>query len=665
MRGRIADVAMAAEDRLDSWKAISVYLKRDVTTVQRWEKREGMPVHRHVHDKLGSVYAFRSELDEWMNRRKAAAPDLTATESQTNQRAIWAAAAVVVIVLGAAAVLWWPASRIRSTPLDAFEHARFQMITDFEGTEQAAAVSRDGRFVAFTADRDGPVDVWVTQVGTGQFHNLTRGRVQQLVNPSVRTLGFTPDGAFVTFWARGVEGATADAIGIWAIPTLGGQPKPYLEGAAEYDLSRDGTRLTYHTPGPGDPMFVGDASQPKQSAAIFAAAAGLHAHFPTWSPDGAYIYFVQGSVPDPMDIWRMTPAGKGAEQITHHATLVTHPVLLTDTTLMYLASIGDGNGPRLHAMDLRDGVPQVLGTSLDRYTSLAASGDGQQLVATRANPKATLWRLPLGDASAQPAAMSRLSLPTGRGFSPRLGHGYLLYVSQKGDGEAIWKLTDDAAVELWSAADARVIGGPELSPDGLRVAFSVEQRGKFVLYAMNSDGTDLRIVTDAVQLRGAPAWAPDGQSIVSGATMNGKPHLIRVSLDGRPVSVTEDFAIDPVWSPNGEFIIYSAADIGTEFPVKASTTDGRPHPMPSLTLTRGARRLRFLDDGRALLMMRGDIRHKDLWIVDLATGKQRQLTHLPADFNIRDFDVSADGREILLERVQDHSDIVLIDLQRR
>jgi len=129
--------------------------------------------------------------------------------------------------------------------------------------------------------------------------------------------------------------------------------------------------------------------------------------------------------------------------------------------------------------------------------------------------------------------------------------------------------------------------------------------------------------------------------------------------------VTEDFAIDPVWSPNGEFIIYSAADIGTEFPVKASTTDGRPHPMPSLTLTRGARRLRFLDDGRALLMMRGDIRHKDLWIVDLATGKQRQLTHLPADFNIRDFDVSADGREILLERVQDHSDIVLIDLQRR
>jgi len=55
----------ASSTRLDSWKDIAAYLKRDVSTVQRWEKRERMPVHRHVHDKLGSVYAFRSELDAW------------------------------------------------------------------------------------------------------------------------------------------------------------------------------------------------------------------------------------------------------------------------------------------------------------------------------------------------------------------------------------------------------------------------------------------------------------------------------------------------------------------------------------------------------------------------------------------------------------------------
>ena len=54
------------EDRLDSWKEIASYLSRDVTTVQRWEKREGMPVHRHQHDRMGSVYAFSSELDAWV-----------------------------------------------------------------------------------------------------------------------------------------------------------------------------------------------------------------------------------------------------------------------------------------------------------------------------------------------------------------------------------------------------------------------------------------------------------------------------------------------------------------------------------------------------------------------------------------------------------------------
>ena len=51
--------------RLDSWKEIAGYLNRHVTTVRRWEKSEGLPVHRHLHDKLGSVYAFRAELDTW------------------------------------------------------------------------------------------------------------------------------------------------------------------------------------------------------------------------------------------------------------------------------------------------------------------------------------------------------------------------------------------------------------------------------------------------------------------------------------------------------------------------------------------------------------------------------------------------------------------------
>jgi TolB-like protein len=55
----------AAADRLESWKEIAAYLQRSVRTARRWEAEEGLPVHRHMHRRLGSVYAFKSELDAW------------------------------------------------------------------------------------------------------------------------------------------------------------------------------------------------------------------------------------------------------------------------------------------------------------------------------------------------------------------------------------------------------------------------------------------------------------------------------------------------------------------------------------------------------------------------------------------------------------------------
>ena len=66
-----------------------------------------------------------------------------------------------------------------------------------------------------------------------------------------------------------------------------------------------------------------------------------------------------------------------------------------------------------------------------------------------------------------------------------------------------------------------------------------------------------------------------------------------------------------------------------------------------------------------LVLLRGEIQHKDLWLIDLETGAERQLTNLSSDFEIHDFDISPDGREVVLERVQEHSDIVLLDFPRR
>ncbi len=667
------------EDRLDSWKEVAAYLKRDVTTVQRWEKREGMPVHRHLHDRLGSVFASRTELDAWARSRKlsgagaagegdevppgASARAGSAAPSTAPRRAriaLWLAAAAAACAVGAGFWLRETEPFWRSPIAD----ARLQTLTDFDASTEAAAVSRDGHFVAFLSDRDGPTDVWVTQVGSGQFHNLTGGTAPELVNPSVRVLGFSPDGALVTFWVRRPAGP-GGAIGIWAVPTLGGVPAPYLEGVAEYDWSRDGTRLAYHTPAPGDPLFVSESRSRVQARHVFTAPAGMHSHFPTWAPDGTSLYFVLGSLPDKLDIWRIGTDGGTPVRVTSQSGLVSHPVFLDRRTLMYLASDPDGSGPWLYSMDVKRRIPHRLTSGPDRYTSLAASADGYRLVATIARPKSTLWRLRVADGPAEAPAPARVPLTTGTGSSPRLGADGIVYVAAAGTGQSIWRFADGSGVELWSGRGAQILGGPALSRDGRKVAFSVRRAGKTLLCVMGIDGTNVRIVSDTLDLQGAPAWAPDGRSLAVAADDHGVPRVYRVPVGGAPLALlAPEYSLDPVWSPDGRFVVYSGPDIGTTFSVKAVTAAAGPHPLPQLTLTRGSRRLAFTLGGRALVYLRGEISHKDLWLLDLETGAERPLMRFAPNFDVRDFDISADGRDVVVERVQERSDVLLMDLAR-
>jgi dipeptidyl aminopeptidase/acylaminoacyl peptidase len=71
----------------------------------------------------------------------------------------------------------------------------------------------------------------------------------------------------------------------------------------------------------------------------------------------------------------------------------------------------------------------------------------------------------------------------------------------------------------------------------------------------------------------------------------------------------------------------------------------------------------LLAGGHALVVLRGEIQHKNLWLIDLDTGAERQLTDLRPDFDIQNFDISPDGHEVVLERAQQSSDVLLIDRQ--
>lgn len=655
-----------------------------------------MPVHRHQHDKIGSVYAFSTELDAWAKSRTlgtgradtatpveppgtemrsepevAPEPGEDSTDHATSAPPVrarrwrrWLLVATGTVV--AAAVAAWFVQRHPAPPDNPLAGAQFHRLTNFDAIEQAAGVSRDGRFVAFQSDRDGSLDVWVTQVGSGQFLNLTRGAAPDLFNPSVRTVDFSPDGTQVTFWQRGARPSGQPEINIWGIPLLGGSPHPYLEGVAEYAWSRDGTRLVYHTPGPGDPMYVREPGSGGSDRQIFSAPPGIHGHFLLWAPDQAFIYFVQGTLNERMDIWRIRPTGGPPERVTHHDAPVSYPTFIDARTLLYLVVEPDGSGPWIYATDVDNPSPRRLSTSVDTFSSLAASADGRRVVATLTSPKTSLWTVPMSGSRGDMSAARKIILNTTSGTVPRLGPGFLLYVSSKGSTDGLWKLQRGTATELWSAPGARVLGAPAIHPDGRQIAFAAQEGTRSNLYVVNADGTQARLLTGALQLRGSPAWSPDGHSITVAALREGAPRLHAVPVAGGTATpLISEHSVDPAWSPDGKMLLFTGPDVGTTFSVKAVNADGTPHPLPPLTLTRGARHLRFLPGDRSVLLLRGEMRHKNLSLIDLETGAEQRVVDLPPQFDVRDFDLSPDGRELVLEQFQEHADIVLIDLPPR
>src|SRR5713226_674581 len=111
--------------RLESWKEIAAYRGRDVTTVRRWEKHEGLPVYRLLHHKLGSVYAYTAELDAWRDKRAPTAatgpPDVhqvsEVVRSGAHARRVAALAALVLAL--AAGLIWLARERTTIQPASA------------------------------------------------------------------------------------------------------------------------------------------------------------------------------------------------------------------------------------------------------------------------------------------------------------------------------------------------------------------------------------------------------------------------------------------------------------------------------------------------------------------------------------------------------------------
>jgi TolB protein len=185
------------------------------------------------------------------------------------------------------------------------------------------------------------------------------------------------------------------------------------------------------------------------------------------------------------------------------------------------------------------------------------------------------------------------------------------------------------------------------------------------LYCTTAEGTGGHVLGESLDVRGAGTWSPDGKWIAIAAQDSGGVRLFKVPVGGgSAINLVSTVSSNPVWSPDGSFILYSGAPRARTVPMLAVTPEGKPHALPPLTVDRFGDSYRFLPNGRQLVVKQGGFRRQDFFLFDIASGAQRRLTSLRPGESLLRFDVSPDGRHVFFERARENSDIVTIELPR-
>ncbi len=383
-------------------------------------------------------------------------------------------------------------------------------ITDMPGEELQPDYSPDGNFVVFAKDEKEESNIYLQRIGGGNPISLTKDSKSKNDCPAC-----SPNGDQIAFCSD------RDGGGIYLMGSTGESVRRLTKSGYNPEWSPDGKMIVYATEEVKFPYGRTTKSQLWTVSVQDGAASLLDSGDcvqPQWSPHGKRIvYWGLPTGSGWRDLWSIDPEGKNRVRITNDAAIDWNPVWSPDGRYVYFLSDRSGsmNVWRVpideQSGDTKGGLEQVT-VPASNCAWLTLSHDGKKIIYSSLETRANIIRI---------------------GFDP---------VNERFVGPAT-QITSGSKTYNWL----------DISPDGKRIA-TASSGIQEDIYVMNSDGTNIRRLTnDRPKDRGV-RWSKDGNAIYSYSDRSGKYELWRINLDGsglEQMTHGDDNINNPHIFPNG------------------------------------------------------------------------------------------------------------------